>query len=698
MANKPLLNTKDFLVEIGTEELPPKSLQKLSEAFGENLKNELANKNLSFEAIKLYATPRRLAILVNNLPISQADYVLEKNGPLKKAAFDEQGKPTNAALGFAKSCGVDFDQIEIKASEKGESLYFAAKVKGEKTIDLLPNIVENAIKNLPIPKPMRWGNHSVEFVRPAHWVVMLFGTNTVNGTILGIKAGNQSYGHRFHHPEPILIKSPTDYAEQLRDEGHVIVDFHERKEKIREDVVKCAKNHGEAQIDEALLEEVTAINEWPVAILGNFDPQFLNVPHETLICAMQQHQRYFPVVDKNHQLLPHFVTVSNIQSKKMDVVIHGNERVLKARLSDAKFFYQSDIKHSLDTRVPQLQGVIFQIKLGSLHDKTERISQLANHIATRIQADNSAVNRAAFLCKADLLSEMVGEFPSLQGIMGYYYALQDKEDKNVALAIKEHYLPRFAGDKLPSDKIGCAVSIADKIDTLVGIFGIDQKPTGTKDPFALRRAAIGVLRIIIEKQLPIDLRDLISFSRKLYDNKISNPNTEEECLDFIMDRLRAWYVENGIGSDVFAAVHARYPTQPYDFDQRIKAVQHFQSLPEAQSLAAANKRVSNILKKSDDNNIENKVNNKLLIEQSEKALAKLLSEKHDEIEKLTTDAKYTDALSSLATLREPVDSFFDQVHVMTDDTQTRENRLILLSNLRNLFLQIADISLLQTKI
>lgn len=698
MAKKTLLNTKDFLVEIGTEELPPKALQKLSEAFGENLKNELANKNLSFETIKLYATPRRLAILVNNLPISQADYILEKNGPLKKAAFDAEGNPTKAALGFAKSCGVEFEQIEIKDSEKGESLYFSAKMKGEKTIDLLPTIVENALKNLPIPKPMRWGNHAVEFVRPAHWVVMLFGTDIVNATILGLKAGKYSYGHRFHHPEPILIKSPGDYADQLREVGYVIVDFHERKEKIRKEVIKCAKNKGEAHIDEALLDEVTSINEWPVPILGNFDPAFLNVPHETLICAMQQHQRYFPIVDINQQLLPHFVTVSNIQSKKMNLVIHGNERVLKARLSDAKFFYQSDIKHRLDTRVPQLQGVIFQIKLGSLHDKIDRIEDLANWIADIIHTDNAAVKHAAYLCKADLLSDMVGEFPSLQGIMGYYYALHDKVNEKVALAIKEHYLPRFAGDHLPSDKIACAVSIADKIDTLVGIFGIDQKPTGTKDPFALRRAAIGVLRIIIEKQLPIDLRELIRFSTKLYDNRISNPKTEEECLDFIMDRLRTWYLENGISQDVFAAVHARYPTQPYDFDQRIKAVQYFQSLPEAQSLAAANKRVSNILKKSEEITITNAVNNKLLTEKSEQLLAKLLLEKHDEIEKLTSDKKYTDALSSLASLREPVDSFFDQVLVMTDDTKTRENRLILLSHLRNLFLKIADISLLQTKI
>ncbi len=693
-----MAKTNDFLVEIGTEELPPKALLKLSQAFGENLKNELEKKDLAFENIKLFATPRRLAVIVNNLVIAQSDYVSEKNGPLKKAAFDEAGKPTKAALGFAKSCGVDFDQIELRPSEKGEALYFAAKIKGENTINLLPSLVENALKNLPIPKSMRWGNHEVEFVRPVHWVVMLFGINAVTGTILGIKAGKQSYGHRFHHPDPIIIKSPRDYQEQLRSEGHVIVDFNERKEMIRKEVIKCAKKKGEAQIDEMLLDEVTAINEWPVAILGNFDPQFLTVPHETLICAMQQHQRYFPVVDKNHQLLPHFITISNIQSKKINLVIHGNERVLRARLSDAEFFYQSDIKHRLDTRVPLLQGVIFQIKLGTLLDKTERISQLADNIATQINADNSSVNRAAFLCKADLLSEMVGEFPGLQGIMGYYYALYDKEDKEIASAIKEHYLPRYAGDNLPSDNIACAVSIADKIDTLVGIFGIDQKPTGTKDPFALRRAAIGILRIIIEKQLPIDLRSLIKFSKNLYGTKLSNPKTEEECLDFIMDRLRAWYIENGISPDVFAAVHARYPTQPYDFDQRIKAVQYFQSLPEAQSLAAANKRVSNILKKSEGVAVLNAINTKLLTEKSEQLLAKLLSEKYDEIEKLTTHAKYTDALSSLATLREPVDTFFDQVLVMTDDTQTRENRLLLLANLRNLFLQIADISLLQTKI
>jgi len=693
---KTMTKTQDFLVEIGTEELPPTLLLKLSNAFGQGIANGLKKAGLEFNETKVYASPRRLAVIVTQLVCEQKDQDIERKGPNIKAAYDKNGKPTRACLGFAESCGTTVDKLKTEKTEKGEWLIFKKRQKGEMTKNLLPNIVNHALKKLPLSKSMRWGEHNTEFIRPAHWVVMLYGDKPINTIILGLKSGRETWGHRFLYNKPIVLKSASDYEKKLASPGKVIASFEERKENIRKQVVSLARKKGNAIIDEPLLNEVTSLVEWPVALLGSFSKQFLDVPPEALITAMKTHQKCFPLIDKNKKLLPNFVAISNIESKNPKRVIAGNERVILARLSDAEFFYHTDLKHSLESRIEKLKTVIFQKKLGSLFDKATRISNLSEKIAKQINANHTAATRAGLLAKSDLLSEMVGEFPELQGIMGYYYALKDNEPKAVALAIKHQYKPKFSGDTLPDSDTACAVALADRMDTLVGIFGINQPPTGEKDPFALRRAALGVLRIIIEKKFNLDLKDLISNSIKAYKAPLQNSDVSEQLLHFIMERLRALYQEQGIDAHVFAAVHARYPTQPLDFHQRIDAVQQFQKLPEAKALAAANKRVSNILKKQDGISIHNKVNPTLLEKDTEQVLASLLEKKSKEVEDLYKKAEYTKALTTLATLQAPVDAFFDDVLVMTEDEKLRHNRLALLTNLRTLFLHVADISLLSS--
>lgn len=690
-ANTDVNATLNFLVEIGTEELPAKMLPTLANSFCDGIKNGLIQGELKHESVTWFATPRRLAVLVSSLITQQPTRHVVRLGPAKQAAFNPQGEATPAALGFARSCGVDLKDIAFKETDQGERLYFEQHQPGAATRTLLASIVNEALKKLPIPKPMRWGANDTQFIRPIQWVVMLFGQEVIQDAVMGMIPTQLSYGHRFHHPERIAIKEPTTYVAQLMD-AKVMVDFNNRKNAIQEKIQACAKAIGNPIIDEALLDEVTGLVEWPVALLGKFDSKFLVVPQEALICAMQVHQKSFAVQDKAGKILPNFITISNIESVNTNSVIVGNERVIRARLSDAEFFYQEDIKHSLEAFLEKLKSVVFQAKLGSVFEKTTRNKQLAHKIAGLIQANPVQAERGALLAKADLMTQMVGEFPELQGIMGYYYATLAKEPDNVAFAIREHYLPRFAGDVLPATLEGCAVSLADKIDTLVGIFGVNQAPTGDKDPFGLRRAALGILRITIEKKLSLDLRQLLEMAISHYHVKLPNENVLDDTLNFIVDRLKTWYSAQGISADIFAAVYARFPTSPLDFDGRIKAVQHFKTLPEAKSLAAANKRVSNILKNQTNNQAH--INPRLFDNEAEKNLAQLMTTKQSQITALYQEGNYQQALTELASLQTPVDQFFDNVMVMAEDTRLRDNRLLLLSQLRNMFLQIADISLL----
>lgn len=688
------MKTQNLLLEIGTEELPAKTLQKLSQALGAEIKNNLTKAELGHGEIKLFATPRRLAVIVKDLATAQNSRHIERKGPAVQAAFDEHGNPTKTGLGFAQSCGVDIKRLQKRKTDKGEFLFFSYQQPGETTPKLLPNMIQEAIHKLPIPRPMHWGSHETVFIRPVHWIVLLFGNELIKTQILGVTVERQTYGHRFLHPKPITLKTPNEYEKKLLT-GKVIADFDSRKETIRKQLKKVTHASEKVIHDEELLNEVTGLVEWPVALLGNFESRFLEVPTEILIMAMKSHQKYFPVIDAQQHLLPHFVTISNIKSKNPKRVIAGNERVLRARLSDASFFYHSDLKHSLESCLEKLKTVVFQTKLGTLLDKVKRLAQGANYIAQIIGANPKHAERAGLLAKTDLLSEVVGEFPELQGIMGYYYALQDNEPEAVALGIKEQYLPRFAKDHLPESLVGCTAALADRADTLVGIFGIQQAPTGEKDPFGLRRAALGILRIIIEKQLPLDLKDLFTCAIQNYSFPLENKNLLTEVLDFTLERLRAWYSDQGISADVFAAVLARYPTKPFDFHQRLIAVQNFLTLPEAQALSAANKRVSNILKKEDGVSTHSQINPALFEREEEHILGDLIGKKAKEVEQLYNLGKYTEALATLAALQKPIDNFFDRVMVMIENENIRNNRLALLMNLRNLFLQIADVSLLQ---
>jgi len=684
-----MTNTADFLVEIGTEELPPKALAKLSSAFADHIKQSLVKANLAFESVEKFASPRRLAVKVNQLAIAQADTEVERKGPAVKAAFKEDGCPTPAAEGFARSCGVSVDELEKSETNKGAWLVFRSVAKGKETKSLLPGIVEDALSKLPIPKRMRWGNRQAQFVRPAHWVVMLLGNEIIDCEILEIKAGRTTKGHRFHRPQPIDIPNPTDYESLLEIEGHVIADFEKRRIAIKAQVEQAALAvNGQAIIDDALLNEVTGLVEWPVAVLGDFDEKFLEIPAEALISAMKGHQKYFHVV-KDNKLLANFITVSNIDSKNLDTVKQGNERVIRPRLSDADFFWNTDRKTSLHAELVKLKTVVFQNKLGTVLDKVQRVTALSEHLAKSMKADVMLANRAAQLAKCDLMTEMVGEFPELQGIMGRYYALHDKENPAVAEAILEHYMPRFAGDAVPPSDIGQIVSIADKLDTLVGIFSIGQIPTGDKDPFALRRAALGILRIMVEKNLSLDLKDLIHQSAKIYSNV--NKDTQELVFDFMMERLKGYYHEQAYRPQVFESVIATRPTVPSDFDARIKSVAEFEKSDAAESLAAANKRISNILKKN-EHQLDDKINSDLFDSEHEKLLSTRFTELQDEVNSLVDARNYDQALKLLSQLKEPIDLFFDHVMVMTDDVAVRNNRLLLLTKIYQQFSRIADIS------
>lgn len=688
----------DFLVEIHTEELPPKSLHRLAVHFLEEIKTGLSKAELSFASAKFYVTPRRLAVIVKKLSPQQKNTEVERKGPALIAAYDAAGKPTSACIGFARSCGVTPDALLTIKNAQGEWVGYIQAVSGKTAQELLPTIVTQALTTLPISKRMRWGSDDIEFVRPAHAVTMLYGTEIISATILGVTTDRKTRGHRFHSKGWLSISSPASYVRSLA-KKFVLVDFAERKEKIRQLVTqlvaKLPESSASAVMPEALLDEVTGLVEWPVALYGTFDASFLAVPQEALISAMQDHQRYFPVVDKNNKLLPYFITISNIESKNPKQVIIGNERVLRARLSDAAFFFETDKKQTLSERIDVLKSIVFQNKLGTLHDKAERIAKLAAAIAKTIGIDAEVAARASLLAKADLTTQLVGEFPELQGIAGYYYALQQGESKVIAEALNEQYLPRFSGDKLPATPLGCTIAIADRLDTLVGIFGINHAPTGDKDPFGLRRAALGVLRIIIEKQLNLDLHELLKTAASSYTVKLENTEAVNQVMQFMLERLKPWYQEQDISADVFAAVAALGITKPYDLDCRIQAVQAFKALPEAQALSVANKRVSHILDKYVETITAKTINTTLFEHDAERILANKLKELHDEIVLKSQSDNYTGILNQLATLREPIDTFFDNVMVMVDDKACRENRLLLLKDLRSLFLYVADVALLQ---
>ena len=684
------MSHKDFLVELGTEELPPKALKTLAESFRDGIISGIKAAGLAHGEVKYFAAPRRLAVQIIGLSTQQPDRTISVDGPPVKAAFDANGNPTQAALGFARKNGVDISAID----KSGEKLRFVKEQKGDSATALLPGIVTQSLNDLPIPKRMRWGASRVEFVRPTQWLVMLFGDDVLDCEILAQKSGRESRGHRFHANIPVRISSPSSYLEDLRG-AWVQADFAERRAIILEKVqALAAKENGKAIIPDSLLNEVTGLVEWPVPLVCSFEERFLAVPQEALISTMQDNQKYFCLLDSNGKLLPRFITVANIESTNPEYIIAGNEKVVRPRLTDAEFFFKQDKKNPLETRNERLKTVVFQAQLGSVYEKAVRVSKLAGTIAAAIGADRALGERAGLLSKCDLATEMVGEFPELQGIAGYYYATHDGEHEDVARALDEQYQPRFAGDALPTGKIGAAVAIADKIDTLVGIFGINQPPSGSKDPFALRRSAIGLLRIIIEKELILDVQALVNGATKLYGDKLANANTANDVFEFLLGRYRAMYEEQGIKPEVILAVQALKPAQPFDFDRRVKAVALFAALPEAEALAAGNKRVANILAK-ETVAADAAVNPSLLSEAAEKALSEAVEKLTVELAPLFEQREYTTALNRLAALRPQVDDFFTNVMVMADDPAVKANRIALLARLRGLFLQIADISLLQ---
>lgn len=686
----------DLLFELGTEELPPVALKRLSEALTREFVAGLAAANLGHGEVTPYAAPRRLALLARDLQTRQPDLEVEKRGPAVKAAFDADGKPTKAAEGFARSCGVSVDQLGRLQTDKGEWLVYQVHQPGKASSELLPGIAENALNRLPIPKRMRWGSSEAQFVRPVHWLLFLHGDQVIDCNLLDASADRVTHGHRFHHPEAITLYDPQDYASVLKDMGRVIAYFPERRERIKSAVEAAALElGGVAGLDDELLDEVSALNEWPVAVSGSFEPRFLEVPHEALVTTMKTNQKYFPVFDKQGGLMNHFITVANIESKDPQMIRAGNERVVRPRLADAMFFWQQDGRKRLEDHVESLKQVVFQKQLGSMYDKSQRVAALAAEIAAGIGGDAGLAMRAGQLSRCDLMTEMVYEFTSMQGIMGRYQAGRDGENPELALAMDEFYMPRFSGDQLPQTKTGIAIALAERIDTLVGIFGIGMKPTGDKDPFALRRAALGALRILSEHSLTLNLRDLLTFSAIELGQRITHPDTVDEVWQFMLERLRGLYADRGISGDLFDAVAAVEPHDLADFDRRIAAVRDFRGLAEAEALSAANKRIGNILRKSGQSLPEN-VDPALFETDTERQLHQQINRISQQVAPFSQNRDYGEVLKLLAGLRPAVDSFFDDVMVMVDQPAIRDNRLALLAGLHGLFLQVADISLLQT--
>ncbi len=689
-----MTETQHLLFELGSEELPPKTLLKLSNALLDGIVAGLKAADLHFTASKALATPRRLAVLIENLQTAQPDKTVEKRGPAIQAAFAPDGSPSKAALGFATSCGTSFDQLERLKTDKGEWLSYTQAVKGQTTAEIIPDIIRAAIAALPIAKRMRWGSFATEFVRPVHWAVLLFGDKVIETEILGLTTGNSTLGHRFHAPQAISLGKPDDYQAALFDQGKVIADIEQRKAIIREKAEQAAaKVGGIAHIEEDLLEEIAALNEWPVPVTGNFDPRFLALPAEVLITTMQTNQKYFPVKNADGGLLAHFITFSNIESKRPESIQHGNERVVTPRLADAEFFWNQDRKQTLADRVDSLKTIVFQEKLGTVYEKSVRVSKLAERIATQLNANVEHSTRAALLAKTDLMTNMVGEFGNLQGLMGRYYALVEGEAAEVAWALEEQYFPKQSGSETAPSTTGQILAIAEKLDTLTGIFSAGLIPTGDKDPYALRRAALGTLRTMIENNLSLNIPELCAFALEQFAHSFDKAATHTAVVEFIFDRLKGYCLDKGYSADEFDAVMTLAPAEPLDFMQRIAAVKTFRQLPEADSLAAANKRIRNILKKSDSAPAANVGK---LVEASEIALLAAAEQSAQDIQPLLAQHDYQATLNRLASLREVVDAFFDNVMVMTDDAELRASRLALLNLLSEQFLTCADLAKLQS--
>ncbi|MGB7550662.1 MAG: glycine--tRNA ligase subunit beta [Chromatiaceae bacterium] len=690
-----MVETRDLLVEIGTEELPPTALHRLSQSFAEGLKGQLAQHHLGYGAVETFATPRRLALLVRNLEAAQPDQELVRHGPSLRAAFDGMGQPTPAAMGFARSCGVEISAVEQEETDKGTWLVVRQRQAGRATRDLLVSMVERSLASLPIPKRMRWGDRDEEFVRPVHWVVLLFGDEQVEGQVLGVMIGRETYGHRFHRPGAMLLWVPGDYADLLRETGRVEPDFNLRREHIRQQVQALAvEAGGYVVMHDELLDEVTALCEWPSAILGGFDPKYLEVPAEVLIETMQKNQKYFPLRSADGSLLPKFITIANIESLDPGEVRKGNERVIRPRFADAAFFWSQDLKHPLEFYGERLNTLIFQDKLGTVAEKSQRVAQIARYIAGIMGYDEDLAARAAHLAKCDLMTSMIFEFGGLQGIMGRYYAEHAGENPAICAAMEEQYLPRHAGDRLPVTDCGRILSLAEKLDTLVGIFAIGQRPTGVKDPYALRRAAIGILRLLIETPLDLDLRELLDFTAQEFRNKLDATAASGEVFDYVLERLKGYCQDHGLAADQVDAVQAVGVRVPSDIYRRILAVRDFSQLPEALALTAANKRIRNILKKSEEKPGDH-VDQTLLVEPEEISLAARIRELGPQVRSLIEIGNYADTMRILAGLRPEVDAFFDQVMVMAEDPRVRANRLALLAGLESLFLGVADIARLQ---
>jgi len=692
------MSTADFLAELGTEELPPKALRSLMDAFIRGVRSGLEDARLGYGNVRGYASPRRLAVIVEGLELKQEDREVQQKGPPVHIAFDDNGEPTKAALAFAGKCGVEVSELGREKTDAGEWLLHSAIEAGAEAAVLLPGIVLRSLEALPIPRRMRWGDHDAEFVRPVHWLILLLGNQVVPGEVMGIRSADRSRGHRFQGGQDIHIASPGDYVEALRSEGHVIVDFAERRQKIVDAVEAAARDAGGSPVgDDALFDEVTALTEWPVPLTGSFEKEYLSLPDEVIVETLTSHQRYFPVRGENGQLLPVFITLANLESKEPGRVRDGNERVIRPRLADAKFFWDTDQQTELGKRTEDLKKVVYQQGLGTLHDKSMRIAALATLLSDQLGLDPATATRAAVLAKCDLLTGMVGEFPELQGTMGSYYAASAGEDAAVSLAIGEQYMPRFAGDALPASAGGQVLAVADKLDTLAGIFALGKKPSGNRDPFGLRRAALGVIRILVEEQLDIDLYE--SVKAAVSQQPVSGEDrgaVRDTLYDFILDRLKSHFLENRahLNAEMFEAVRARRPSSLVDFDQRLAAVAEFIELDEAVSLAAANKRTANILRQADVLESDKPValDPELLVDDAERVLYHAMQAAREDIVPLIEERAYGVAMRRLAELRTPVDAFFDDVMVMADDVALRTNRLALLADLRALLVGVADIS------
>ena len=689
-------NKKDLLIEIGTEDIPARLLLNMSNEFGELICKQLDTAELSYSNHEIYCTPRRLAIVVSDLDIKQQDQVIERKGPKVLAAFDKEGNPTQAAAGFARSCGIDAKQLEVDDDPDNPRLTFSENRVGQSTNVLLANIIEEAVKKISVPKRMRWGQSGAEFIRPIRWLLVLFGSETVASSLFGINASNVTQGHRFHTTKEIVVKHPSAYKELLNIKGHVLADFKERQNTILQQVKALAnKVNGTPSYTQELLDEITGLVEWPCALLGEFDAQFLEVHKELLISTMQDNQKYIPLLDKEGELLSQFIIISNIDSKDPATVKHGNEKVIVPRFEDAMFFWQRDKNIKLEDNLEKLSNVVYEKQLGTLKDKTERITKFVAYLAKHTNADKHNCQRAATLSKCDLVSETVSEFPKLQGIIGRNLAFLNNENENICSAIEEQYLPKQSGGALPTSPEGITLALADRIDTLVGIFAIGKKPTGLKDPYGLRRAALAILRIIIETPLNINLSECLEKAATYFPDKLNADEAVDDVHEYINERYRAYFSDRDVPIDVIDSVLANHPTHPNDVAAKIDALMNFRKLPNAESLAAANKRIRNILKKIDRDNI-GQVDTSLFKEDAENTLHSALENLSSDVENLFKKNQYEQALSKLADLRQPVDSFFDDVMVMDEDEKLKANRIALLSKIDSLFMHVADFSRLQS--